>query len=207
MSTRVWILVFVAVGLIALGLLIANFASAKKTEPVKGAPTVSHTLYDFEVQTIEGKKLKLDAYKGKTVLVVNTASKCGLTPQYEGLEQLYETYKDRDFVILGFPANNFMGQEPGTDEEIQQFCKLKYDVAFPMFSKISVKGKDMAPLYSWLTTGAGHDGDIEWNFAKFLIGPDGKVIARFHPKKTPLDPEVVAKIEATLPALPAKKSG
>ncbi len=205
MPPRIWIFVFVAVGLIALGAFIVNFASAKKAEPAKGAPTVSsQTLYDFEVENIEGTAVKLDAYKGKTVLVVNTASKCGLTPQYEGLEKLYETYKDRDFVILGFPANDFMGQEPGTDEEIQQFCKLKYDVEFPMFSKISVKGKDIAPLYGWLTTGAGYDGEIEWNFAKFLVGPDGKVIARFHPKKTPLDPEVVAKIEATLPV---KKSG
>ena len=199
MSSRVLILASIAVGSIAVGLVAVNFASAKKTEPAKGAPAVTHTLYDFEVKTIEGKKVKLADYKGKTVLVVNTASKCGLTPQYEGLETLYETYKDRDFVILGFPANNFMGQEPGTDEEIEQFCKLKYDVAFPMFSKISVKGNDIAPLYGWLTTGAGYDGDIEWNFAKFLVGPDGKVIARFHPKKTPLDPEVTAKIEASLP--------
>ena len=204
MSNRVLILATLAVGLVAVGVVAVNFAGTKKPEPAKGAPAVTHTLYDFEVKNIEGKQVKLDAYKGKTVLVVNTASKCGLTPQYEGLESLYETYKDRDFVILGFPANNFMGQEPGTDAEIQQFCKLKYDVAVPMFSKISVKGDDIAPLYAWLTTGAGHDGDIEWNFAKFLVGPDGKVIARFHPKKAPLDPEVVAKIEASLPV---KKSG
>jgi glutathione peroxidase len=200
MPPRLVLILAVAVGLIALGLLVTSFAGTKKTEAPKGAPAVNHTLYDFEVKTIEGKPVKLDAYKGKTVLVVNTASKCGLTPQYEGLEKLYDTYKDRDFVILGFPANNFMGQEPGTNEEIQQFCKLKYDVEFPMFSKISVKGKDIDPLYTWLTTGAGFDGDIEWNFAKFLVGPDGKVVARFHPKKTPLDPEVVAKIEAALPA-------
>jgi glutathione peroxidase len=189
----------IALGLVVLGVMIVNFASAKKSEPAKGAPAMSHTLYDFEMKNIEGKPVKLDAYKGKTVLLVNTASKCGLTPQYEGLEKLYETYKDRDFVVLGFPANNFMGQEPGTNEEIQQFCKLKYDVEFPMFSKISVKGKDIDPLYAWLTEGAGFDGEIEWNFAKFLVGPDGKVIARFHPKKTPEDPEVVAKIEAALP--------
>ncbi len=200
MSNRTWIFATLSVGLIAVGLMLVGRASAKKPEPVKGAPAVSHTLYDFEVKNIEGKTVKLEAYTGKTVLVVNTASKCGLTPQYEGLEKLYETYRDRDFVILGFPANDFMGQEPGTDAEIKEFCKVKYDVEFPMFSKISVKGDDIAPLYGWLTTGAGHDGDIEWNFAKFLVGPDGKVIARFHPKTAPLDPALVSKIEASLPA-------
>ena len=200
MSSRlVWTLL-VVLGLASLAVLAVRFAAAKKPEPVKGAPAVSHTLHDFEMKRIDGKPEKLSAWKGKTVLVVNTASKCGLTPQYEGLEKLYETYKDRDFVVLGFPANDFMGQEPGTNDEIAQFCKLKYDVSFPMYSKISVKGKEMDPLYTWLTTGSGHDGDIEWNFAKFLVGPDGKVIARFHPKTAPNDPALVSKIEASLPA-------
>ena len=204
MSSRSLMFVVVALGVISLGLIAVRFASAKKSDPPKGAPAVTHTLYDFEVKKIDGAAIKLAAYKGKTVLVVNTASKCGLTPQYEGLEKLYETYKDRDFVVLAFPANNFLGQEPGTNEEIAEFCAVKFNTKFPLFSKISVKGKDMAPLYTWLTTGSGFDGDIEWNFAKFLVGPDGKVIARFHPKIDPLAPAVISKVEA---ALPVKKSG
>jgi len=198
MSTRTWILATVSVGLIAVGLMLVGRTAAKTSATPKGTPTV-HTLYDFQVDRIDGKPARLDAYKGKTVLVVNTASKCGLTPQYEGLEKLYETYKDRDFVILAFPANNFGAQEPGTNEEIAEFCSVKYSTTFPLFSKISVKGKDQAPLYQWLTTGAGFDGDIEWNFAKFLVGPDGKVIARFHPKVDPMSPEVISRVEASLP--------
>ena len=158
------------------------------------------SLLNHHFMTLQGEKLEFCQFSGKVLLVVNTASYCGYTKQYAGLQALYEKYQGQGFEILGFPANNFMGQEPGTDAEIQQFCKLKYDVEFPMFSKISVKGDDIAPLYSWLTTGAGYDGDIEWNFAKFLVGPDGRVIARFHPDVEPLDPALVAQVEAALPA-------
>jgi len=141
------------------------------------------------------------------VLFVNVASKCGLTPQYKGLEALYEKYKDQGFVILGFPANNFGSQEPGSNEEIKQFCTSKYDVQFPMMSKISVKGDDKHPLYKFLTEGkAGEDfaGDIEWNFAKFLVDRNGNVIARFASKTTPDSPQLTAAVEKALAAEPSK---
>jgi glutathione peroxidase len=129
------------------------------------------------------------------VLIVNVASRCGFTPQYAGLEALYEKYKDRGFVILGFPANNFGGQEPGTNEEIKTFCSSKYNVTFPMYSKISVKGDDKAPLYQFLTATGG---EIQWNFTKFLVDKNGKVVARFEPKVTPESPEVAEAIEKAL---------
>lgn len=163
-------------------------------------PMNSKTLHSFEVRTIDGKKVSLAQYRGKVVLVVNTASKCGLTPQYEGLETLYEKYRAQGFEILAFPANDFLGQEPGTNEEIQEFCSTRYAVKFPLFSKIAVKGKEQAPLYQWLTKDSGFPGDIEWNFAKFLVGPDGKVVARFHPKTKPLDASVTAAIDSALAA-------
>ena len=140
------------------------------------------SVYDFSVKTIAGKPAPLADYKGKVLLVVNVASKCGYTPQYEGLEALYKKYKDRGLVVLGFPANNFMGQEPGTNEEIQTFCKAKYGVTFPMFSKMSVKGDDKSPLYQFLTSTGG---EIPWNFTKFLVGKDGKPIERFAPDVAP----------------------
>ncbi len=170
-----------------------------------GARTMSNTtLHSFEVRTNEGRKQSLARFKGKAVLVVNTASRCGLTPQYEGLETLYEKYKAQGFEILAFPANDFLGQEPGTDEEIREFCSTKYDISFPLFSKIHVKGKEQAPLYRWLTNEAGHDGEIEWNFAKFLVGPDGRVVARFAPKVKPLDPQVTGAIDSLLASRPAR---
>jgi len=172
-------------------------------EPSKVAAPTHGSPLDFTVKTIDGKEQKLSDYKGKVVLLVNVASKCGLTPQYTALESTYEKYKDKGFVIIGFPANNFGGQEPGTNEEIKQFCTGKYNVTFPMMSKISVKGDNKHPLYKFLTEGkAGEDfaGDIEWNFAKFLVGPDGQVKARFNPKLDPLAPEVTSAVEAALPA-------
>jgi glutathione peroxidase len=153
------------------------------------------------VKTIDGQDVALSQYAGKVVLIVNVASKCGNTPQYKALEAMYQQYKDRGFVILGFPANNFHAQEPGTDAEIKAFCTATYDVQFPMFSKISVKGPDIAPLYKYLTnvdTQPTHKGDITWNFEKFLIGRDGKVVARFTPKVTPDDPQVVAAVAAAV---------
>ncbi|MFI5411356.1 glutathione peroxidase [Kaistia sp. UC242_56] len=155
---------------------------------------MSSPLYDIPVNRIDGSQASLGDYAGRVLLVVNVASKCGLTPQYDGLEALYRSYKDKGLTVVGFPANNFMGQEPGTNEEIQDFCRLTYGVDFPMFAKISVKGDDRHPLYDAL---AG-DEDISWNFEKFLIGRDGKVVARFAPKTEPQDPAVVEAIETEL---------
>ena len=160
---------------------------------------VPTSFFDFTMKTIDGKELSLAAYKGQVLLVVNTASKCGYTPQYAGLEELYRKYKDRGFTVLAFPANNFLWQEPGTDAEIKQFCTSKYDVTFPIFSKISVKGSDMAPLYRWLTTQEGFAGDIKWNFNKFLIGPDGRVVARFDSRVAPTSSELTSRLESILP--------
>jgi len=175
-------------------------------EPTKVSAQTSGPL-DFTVKTIDGKEQKLSDYKGKVVLLVNVASKCGLTPQYTALESTYEKYKDKGFVIIGFPANNFGSQEPGTNEEIKQFCTGKYNVTFPMMSKISVKGDDKHPLYKFLTEGkAGEDfaGDIEWNFAKFLVDRNGNVIARFGSRTTPDSPQLTAAVEKALAAEPSK---
>jgi glutathione peroxidase len=150
-------------------------------------------------KTIEDKDSSLADYNGKVVLVVNTASKCGLTRQYKGLENLYKRYKSKDFVVIGFPCNDFNGQEPGTAEEIQKFCETKFDVSFPLMAKIHVKGEDQHPLYTALTGPNGSfPGDVKWNFGKFLIGKDGKPIARFEPKQTPESKEVTAAIEKAL---------
>lgn len=167
------------------------------------APPDQKSLYEFTMKDIDGKDVKMDSYKGKIVMVVNTASKCGNTPQYEGLQALYDKYKDQGFIVLGFPANNFMGQEPGTEKEIKEFCTLKYKVTFPMFAKVSVKGTDQTPLYTFLTnkeSSPGFEGDISWNFEKFLTDKNGKVIARFSPKTKPDDAKIVEAIEAALKA-------
>jgi glutathione peroxidase len=153
------------------------------------------SVHEFTLNSIDGKPAPLSAYQGKVVLIVNVASRCGFTPQYAGLEALYEKYKDRGFAILGFPANNFGGQEPGTNEEIKTFCSTKYNVTFPMYAKISVKGDDKAPLYQFLTATGG---EIQWNFTKFLVDKNGKVVARFEPKVTPESPEVAGAIEKAL---------
>ncbi len=146
-----------------------------------------------------GKGTSLKAYEGKVVLVVNVASKCGLTPQYKALETLYQKHKDAGLVVLGFPCNDFGGQEPGTIEEIQTFCKAQYDVTFPLMAKISVKEKDQHPLYAALTGKDGvFPGDVKWNFGKFLIGKDGKALARFEPNTAPDAPEITAAIEKAL---------
>jgi glutathione peroxidase len=157
-------------------------------------------VYNFTLNSIDGKPSPLADYKGKVVLLVNVASQCGYTPQYSALEAIYEKYKDQGFVILGFPANNFGAQEPGTNEEIKTFCTRKYSVTFPMYSKISVKGSDQAPLYAYLTknTGAGMTGEIKWNFTKFLVDRDGKVVQRFEPAVTPDSKEVTTAIEKQL---------
>lgn len=158
------------------------------------------SIYDFKVENIDGKVVPLETYKGKTVLIVNVASKCGYTPQYEGLQALYEQFKDDGLVILGFPANNFKGQEPGSDEEIKKFCTLEYGVEFPMFSKVSVKGEDQAELFSYLTSLENPDftGDIEWNFEKFLVSKEGKLMRRFRSKVKPQSQEIVSAIKSDL---------
>ena len=158
------------------------------------------SLYTFTLNSIDGKPAPLADYKGKVVLIVNVASQCGYTPQYSALESIYEKYKDRGFVILGFPANNFGAQEPGTNEEIKTFCSRKYNVTFPMYAKISVKGADQAPLYAYLTkdTGKGIAGEIQWNFTKFLVDKDGNVVRRFEPAITPDSKEMTEAIEKQL---------
>lgn len=157
-------------------------------------------LYSFTLNSIDGKPAPLADYKGKVVLIVNVASRCGYTPQYSALESIYEKYKSQGFVILGFPANNFGAQEPGTNEEIKTFCSRKYNVSFPMYSKISVKGDDQAPLYAYLTkeTSAGITGDIQWNFTKFLVDRNGNVVQRFEPAVTPDSKDVTEAIEKQL---------
>jgi len=157
-------------------------------------------LYSFTLNSIDGKPAPLADYKGKVVMIVNVASKCGFTPQYSALEAIYEKYKDQGFVILGFPANNFGAQEPGTNAEIKTFCSRKYNVSFPMFAKISVKGSDQAPLYTYLTqqSGTGIAGDIKWNFTKFLVDRNGNIVQRFEPEVTPDSKDVTEAIEKQL---------
>jgi len=159
------------------------------------------SVLDFKMKDIDGNDVKLKKYKGNVLLVVNTASKCGYTPQYEGLQATYAKYKDQGFYVLGFPANNFGGQEPGTDSEIKEFCSLKFKVTFPMFSKISVKGEDQHPLYAFLTskeTDPNFAGDITWNFNKFLVDRKGNVVARFSSKDKPEGEAVAQAIEKYL---------
>jgi glutathione peroxidase len=159
------------------------------------------SIYDFTMNSIDGQPVNLSSYKGKVVLLVNVASKCGFTPQYAGLETLYEKYKGRGFVIVGVPANNFAQQEPGTNAEIKTFCSRKYNVTFPMMAKVSVLGDDKTPLYVFLTDKSANPkvgGDIKWNFTKFLFDRQGRPVARFEPAVTPDSPEVTAAIEAAL---------
>ena len=159
------------------------------------------SIYDIAVKDIDGKDTTLAAYKGKVVLIVNVASKCGFTPQYKNLEAVYQKYKDQGFVVLGFPCNQFGGQEPGTNEEIKQFCTSKYDVTFPLFDKIEVNGANRHPLYEALASETSpFPGNIKWNFTKFLIGKDGKIVNRFDSKVKPDAPEATAAIEAALAA-------
>ena len=160
------------------------------------------SLQDLPVNHLDGTPSSLGEYAGKAALVVNVASKCGLTPQYEALEKIHEEYADRGFTVLGFPCNQFLGQEPGSADEIATFCSTTYGVTFPMFAKIDVNGEERDPLYADLTTtadGEGYSGDIRWNFEKFLVGPNGDVVARFAPQTEPDAPEVIAAIEGALP--------
>ena len=175
--------------------MMSSLILATVIGPAALAPS---SIYDFKMDDIDGKSVPLTKFKGKVLLVVNVASKCGNTPQYAGLEAMYKKYKDQGFAILGFPANEFGGQEPGTNAQIKEFCTATYNVEFPMFSKIVVKGEGIHPLYQWLIQQTDNKNDIEWNFAKFVVGRDGKVLARFSPKTQPTDPNLVSLVEKAL---------
>lgn len=176
-------------------LLLLMFASATGL-----AYTPADSVHSFKPTNINGKETSLSEYKGKVLLIVNTASECGFTPQFEGLQALYERYADEGLEILAFPANNFGGQEPGTDEEIKQFCKVNYDVSFPIFSKVSVKGEDQHPLFEYLTEAPNEDfsGEIEWNFEKFLINRDGTLLRRFRSDTKPEGEQITEAIRRAL---------
>lgn len=161
------------------------------------------SIYDVPAKSLEGEPLDMRQFKGKALLVVNVASRCGFTPQYEGLQKLHEQYAGRGFSVLGFPCNQFLEQEPGTAEEIREFCSTSYGVTFPLFSKIEVNGEDRHPLYGQLTTvpdKEGKAGDVMWNFEKFLVSPEGEVVGRFRTMVTPDDPDLASAIEGQLPA-------
>jgi glutathione peroxidase len=164
---------------------------------------MAETLYDVPIHTLDGGDLDLHAYEGDAVLVVNVASRCGLTPQYTGLEELHERFRARGFTVLGVPCNQFMGQEPGTAEEIAEFCSTTYGVTFPLTEKVEVNGDGRHALYQQLVDVAdrddGHTGDIRWNFEKFLLAPGGKIVARFSPQVEPLSDEIVSTVEENLP--------
>ncbi len=162
-------------------------------------PVSAKSLYDVPLKDIDGKETSLKPYENKVLLIVNVASKCGLTPQYEGLEKIHQKYKDQGFSVLGFPCNQFAGQEPGSNQEIKEFCSVNYKVSFPLFDKLDVNGKARHPLYQELAgEKSPYPGDIKWNFAKFLIGRDGKILKRFEPKVKPDAPEVTKAIEEAL---------
>lgn len=189
--------------LAAVGVAGAAYKYGFVLNPTPTAAPPQKNMYEFTMKDIDGKDIKLDAYKGKVVMIVNVASKCGYTSQYEGMETIHKKYKDQGLVVLGFPANNFMGQEPGTEKEIKEFCSTKYGVTFPMFSKISVTGADQHPLYTYLTSKESNPefgGDISWNFNKFIVDRSGKIVARFGSKDKPESEAVTATVEKYLAA-------
>jgi glutathione peroxidase len=186
MKNIIFLIIFCTVGIVTYA------QNAENTPKMK-------TLYDFKTKTIDGKEFDLSSLKGKKVLIVNTASKCGNTPQYKDLEDLYKQYGGDKFVIIGFPANNFMGQEPGTNEEIKKFCTLNYNVTFPMMSKISVKGSDMDPIYQWLTTkelNGKMDSQVKWNFQKYMVDEQGRLVDEVDPKVSPTSDKIVTWIKS-----------
>ncbi len=184
----------------ALGLMIAAHTASAANGTQGGKKTMSNDIYGYTMKLNDGSEKSLADYEGKVLLIVNTASECGFTPQYKGLEALYRKFRDRGFEVLAFPANNFGGQEPGSDAQIKTFCTTKYDVTFPLFAKTSVKGPDINPLYAYLTGKAGFDGEITWNFNKFLVDRSGRVVARFDSKVEPMDDGLVRKVESLLEA-------
>ena len=198
-KTSILILALVVIVVAAGGTIWYRRAASGKNPASPGGLVKS--IYEVEARNIDGQSVSLDQYRGKTLLIVNVASKCRFTPQYEGLQRLYDKYQSRGLVVLGFPANNFGGQEPGTEQEIVQFCSMKYNVKFPMFAKLSADGSDMHPLYQFLTnrqTNPKHAGPITWNFNKFLIDRSGQPIARFDSADRPESDKVVQAIENAL---------
>lgn len=190
------------VAMVTLGIVLFTCAAGLVWAQSEEAPEPVKSLYDFTLKDIDGKPVKLDAYKGKVLLIVNTASFCGYTPQYKDLMEIYKKYHEQGFEVLAFPANDFKQQEPGTNDEIKEFCTTKYDVKFPLFSKISVIGDEQHPLFKYLTARPNPDftGDIQWNFEKFLIGRDGNLLHRFRSKTSPASPELTGAVEAALKA-------
>jgi len=188
---------------IALGLAASAFAAEEKAA---GGKPERESVLDFKLNDIDGNPVDLEKYKGKVLLIVNTASRCGHTPQYAALEKIYDQYKGQGFEVLAFPANEFRGQEPGTNEQIKEFCTSKYDVTFPLFSKIVVKGEGMHPLYQFITSNEKNPqtgGEIKWNFTKFLVDREGRIVQRFEPAVKPDDAKVTGTIEAELAKKPA----
>ena len=189
------------IGALALGWgysMNPSSAQALQEGPLMAANTAN--LYDFTINDIDGKPVSLSQYRGKVLLLVNTASFCGNTPQYSDLQSLYEQYNDKGFEILAFPANNFGQQEPGTNAEIKSFCFTKYSLTFPLFTKISVKGDDQHPLYRYLTEQSPFPGEVEWNFQKYLVDRSGNIVGRFPHRMKPLAPEIVKEVERVLAA-------
>ena len=188
---------FLLAALCFLGGYIPGFATPGPVSiTVQDTGIKNKTIYDFKVEALDGSVIDFAGFKGKKILIVNTASKCGFTPQYEGLQKLYEQYKDR-LVIIGFPANNFFSQEPGSNETIGEFCKKNYGVSFPMAAKISVKGKSIAPIYEWLCNKEENgvmDAKITWNFNKFLLDEKGTIIAKYNSKVKPMSEEITSKL-------------
>ncbi|MBI3259592.1 MAG: glutathione peroxidase [Ignavibacteriae bacterium] len=181
--------------------IFSIFLSIFISSPMISEPYNGESFYDFTMKTIDGKEIKFDQYKGKAVLVVNVASFCGYTKQYTGLEQLYEKYKDKGLVVIGFPSNDYGEQEPGSDAEIKEFCATHYNVTFQMFAKITVHGEAKHPLYKFLTSGGGDEklaGEVAWNFEKFLISRNGKIMSRYKRNIEPMSEEIVTAIEREL---------
>ena len=167
-------------------------------QPAMTPSAIAPSIYGFQFKSIDGKPMKMEDYTGKVLLIVNTASQCGLTPQYKGLQGLYEKYKDKGLVIVGFPANDFGNQEPGTEGDIKTFCETNYKVTFPMAGKTVVKGENKSPIFAWLIEKSGKRDEIEWNFGKFVVGRDGTEVLRFSPRSTPESPEVIEAVEKAL---------
>ena len=183
--------------IVAAIILLSSFNGSKDHHFTINDPSAKSSIHKFKVEALDGSTIDFSKYKGKKILVVNTASKCGFTPQYELLEKLYNKYSDK-LVIVGFPANNFGGQEPGSNSEIQEFCKKNYGVTFPMAAKVSVKGDDIAPVFKWLTTkklNGKMDAEIQWNFNKFLLDEQGELVAKFDSKVSPVGEEILSHLK------------
>jgi len=196
--------IFAGFGGLAVVLTCAALMAQDGTASEENKPL---SVLSFTVQSIDGAAVNLSRYRGKVLLIVNTASRCGYTPQYAALEKIYQRYKDRGLAILAFPSNDFGGQEPGSNEQIREFCESKYNVTFDLFAKIAVRGQDQAPLYRFLTsrqTNPQFGGDIGWNFTKFLVGRDGRIVARYESKITPDSEAIIQAIEAELAKAPPR---